>query len=155
MVKVIYSFFLGLLLACFVGFGINTFYTQPAAPSAPDFGYVGKEGLTKAQEDKQMAFEKTRRNYETTQLNPYNRNVSVMALAASVIFIALSLLLTRHNGTLADSAALGGIFTLLYSLGRAMAANNNGYVFTAVSIGLVIVLVLGYIRFVSAFSRQE
>lgn len=155
MVKVIYSFFLGLLLACFVGFGINTFYPAPAAPAEPNFGYVEKEGLNQAQQAVQTAYEKDRHNYETNQLNPYNRNVSIIALGASVIFIALSLLLNKWNSTLADSAALGGIFTLIYSLGRAAAANNSGFSFAAVTIGLAMVLLLGYLRFVRQAASKK
>lgn len=45
---------------------------------------------------------------------------------------------------------LGGLFVLLYSLGRGFASENSKYVFVVVTVGLVTVLYLGYHRFVKA-----
>ena len=146
--KVIYSFFLGIMLSLFVGLGIGTFYAEPVAPAAPEFGYVGKEGLSQEQQAQQTAFEKSRQYYDKHQLNPYNRNVSIIALAAAVVFVAIGLLIGRGYDVLSNGALLGGVFTLIYSLGRAIAANNSAYGFVAVSIGLAVVLFLGYLRFI-------
>lgn len=148
MLKIIYTLILGLLLAFFIGFGINTFYASPVAPTAPDFGYVGKEGLSQAQQAQQTAFDKTRESFDKNQLNPYNRNVSIAALAAALLLVAVGLLLERRIDVMADGALLGGVFTLIYSLGRAMASQDSGYGFVAVAVGLIIILGLGYLRFV-------
>jgi len=153
MLKIIYTFFLGLLLAFFIGFGINTFYASPVAPPAPDFGYVGKEGLSQEQQAQQTAFDKTRESFDKNHLNPYNRNVSIAALAAAVILVAVGLLLERRIDVMADGALLGGVFTLIYSLGRAMASQDSGYAFVTVAVGLIIVLGLGYLRFVRPSGR--
>lgn len=42
---------------------------------------------------------------------------------------------------------LGGLFTLFYGLMRGFASQDSKYSFVAVSVGLVIVLFLGYRRF--------
>lgn len=148
MVKVIYAFFLGILLAIFIGVGISVFYAEPTPPKAPEFSYVGKDGLNQQQQAQEQAFEKTRQDYEKNKLQPYNRNVSIIALISAVIFVTIGLLLEHKINVLADGTLLGGVFTLLYSLGRGFAAQDNKYSFIVVSIGLLIVLALGYLRFI-------
>jgi hypothetical protein len=49
---------------------------------------------------------------------------------------------------MADGVMLGGLFTLLYSLGRGFASESSKYVFAVTTMGLAIVLYLGYHRFV-------
>jgi enoyl-CoA hydratase/carnithine racemase len=51
---------------------------------------------------------------------------------------------------LAEGIMLGGLFTLIYSIGRSFASEDAKYSFLVVSIGLVIVIYLGYHRFVRA-----
>jgi hypothetical protein len=46
---------------------------------------------------------------------------------------------------------LGGIFTLLYGIGRGMVTDNNRYRFLVAAVGLAITLGLGYIK----FTRRE
>ncbi|QQS18821.1 hypothetical protein IPL68_02020 [Candidatus Saccharibacteria bacterium] len=42
---------------------------------------------------------------------------------------------------------LGGLFTLIYSIGRGFASQNSKYVFIAITVGLALVIYLGYRRF--------
>jgi hypothetical protein len=51
---------------------------------------------------------------------------------------------------MADGVMIGGLFVLLYSLGRGFASENSKYVFIVVTVGLVTVLYMGYHRFVKA-----
>lgn len=56
--KLVYTFFLGLLIALFVGFGINTFYPAPDEPEYPSvLNTVGKEP-TDAQVKAQATYDK-------------------------------------------------------------------------------------------------
>ena len=145
--KIIYTFFLGLLLAAFVGFGINTFYVPPTAPKYPiELNSYGKE-LTEEQAAKQRVFDLQNEKYQE-DLKPYNRNVSIAALGAAVIFFVASVAFQRRIRFIADGIMLGGLFTLLYSIGRGFASQDSKYVFAVVTIGLLIVLCLGYYRFV-------
>lgn len=50
---------------------------------------------------------------------------------------------------------LGGLFTLFYSIGRGFASEDSKYMFIMVSVGLLLVLFLGYHRFVSPRSLQN
>lgn len=147
MLKTIYAFFLGILLAIFIGVGIAAFYAAPTEPKAPDI-MVGKDGPTQAQQDEQKAYDQAFDSYKKNQQEPYDRNVSIAALAGAVILVAIGLLLENRISVLADGALLGGVFTLLYSIGRGFAANNSKYSFVSVAVGLVVALGLGYQRFI-------
>lgn len=146
--KLVYTFFLGLLLALFVGFGTNTFYTAPVAPEYPaSLDTLGKE-LTTKQIEVQNSYEKQSRDFETKKMQPYHRNVSVITLVAAVILLVISLIVEKGKAHIINGGImLGGLFTLFYGLMRGFASQDSKYSFVAVSVGLVIVLLLGYRRF--------
>jgi len=145
--KLVYTFFLGLLLAIFVGVGINTFYAGPKAPEYPvELNTYGKEPSSE-QVVRQREFDKKVEQHDK-EMKPYNRNVSIVALSAAVIFLILSIVFEKKIRIIADGVMLGGLFTLLYSLGRGFASENSKYVFVTITVGLAIVLYLGYHRFV-------
>lgn len=144
--KIVYTFFLGLILALFVGLGISTFYPSPKAPEYPaSLNTYGKE-QTEQQLEAQRKYDKEIQNYGD-QSQPYNRNVSIIALASAVILVAVSLLFEKTNKVIANGVMLGGLFTLLYSLGRGLASEDTKYTFIAATVGLIIALYLGYRRF--------
>jgi hypothetical protein len=146
--KLVYTFFLGLLLAIFVGMGVNTFYQPPKAPEYPqELRQVIKEPDLLQPTAEQQAFDKQMEEY-SEESKAYSRNVSVITLIAAVAFLAISLLSEKKIRVIADGIMLGGLFTLLYSLIRGFASEDSKYTFVAVSIGLAIVLYLGYHRFV-------
>lgn len=154
-IRVIYSFFLGVLLAIFVGVGVNTFYPGPTAPEYPSesISYTAKEPTAE-----QIAAEKQyNEQWEQHQkdMQPYNRNVSIITLVAAVTLLAISLVYERRIKFIADGVMLGGLFTLLYSLGRSFASDNSKYIFTVVSVALIVVLFLGYHRFVRPFAGAQ
>jgi len=147
--KLVYTFFVGILIAFFVGVSVNTFYTPPVQPKYPTELNIstGKEPTTE-QVKSQQNFDRQMQAFNDKQMNPYNRNVSVITLSAAVILLALSIVFEKKLKVIADGVMLGGLFTLFYSLGRGLASQNSKYVFAMVSIGLVVVLFLGYHRFV-------
>jgi hypothetical protein len=147
MLKIIYSFFLGILLAIFVGMGIAAFYQQPASPTWPTELNVANKEQTAEQQKLQKDFD-AKQAVWNEKMKPYNRNVSIMTLAAAVVFVAIGLLLEQKINILADGIMLGGVFTLLYSMGRGFASQNSKYSFVVVSIGVAIAIALGYLRFV-------
>lgn len=154
--KLVYTFFLGILLAFFIGLGINTFY---AAPKSPEFPAVlstyGKEPqMTNEQVAAQKVYDLSIEQHQK-KLKPYNRNVSMIALAGAVILLVLSILYENKIRIIADGVMLGGLFTLLYSLGRGIASEDSKYMFAVVSVGLAVVLYLGYHRFVREHSPTK
>jgi hypothetical protein len=146
--QLVYTFFLGILLAIFIGVGISTFYSSPERPEYPvELNSIYKEP-TKEQEAKQIEFEEKSRKFDKEILGPYNRNVSIIALFSAVFMLFLSLVFQHKIKIMANGIMLGGFFTLLYSLGRGFASQDSNYTFIAVTIGLVVALFLGYTKFV-------
>jgi hypothetical protein len=145
--RLIYTIFLGILIALFVGVGINTFYSSPVPPKNPiELNTYGKE-LSADQIKAQKELDRKNEKYQE-KLKPYNRNVSIMTLVAAVALLAGSMVFQKRVKVLADGIMLGGLFTLLYSVGRGFASENSKYVFTVVTLGLLVVIYLGYHRFV-------
>jgi hypothetical protein len=147
--KLVYTFFLGVLLAIFIGVGINTFYPGPKEPQFPvELNSYGKEiNLTSDQIAIQKDWDQKIEQHNN-EMKPYNRNVSIITLVAAVIFLAISVLYEKKIQVIADGIMLGGLFTLLYSLGRGFASEDSKYVFAVVSVSLATALFLGYHRFV-------
>ncbi|MCG2621970.1 hypothetical protein LVY72_08570 [Arthrobacter sp. I2-34] len=147
--KIVYTFFLGIIIALFVGLGIRTFYAPPEAPQFP-VTQVTKANPTDQelaeQQKQQEEYDRAYRAYDE-QNSIYNRNVSTISLVASVVLLGLSLLLEKRNRVLANGVLLGGLFTLLYSIGRGFASQDTLMTFIAVTVGLAVALFLGYRRF--------
>jgi len=146
----IYTLFLGIIFAVFVGMAINTFYIQPKSPTYPETTYKAGE-YTDEQINEQTRLQTIYTNelkaYDAT-MNQYSRNVSIIALGSAVFLIVLSVIYEKRMKIIADGMMLGGLFTLLYSIIRSFMSENSRYTFIAVSVGLAVVIYLGYARFV-------
>ncbi len=159
--KFIYTLFIGILLALFVGFGIAAFYEEPKYPEPPislrypsPLYLESKESTIASQPTKgQIEQEKQQKKFQK-DIEVYNRNVSVIGLISAIIFLIISLLLVKNLLLISDGLLLGGVFTLLYSIGRGFASHDNKFQFIAVAIGLVISLILGYIKFIKSASKK-
>jgi len=62
--------------------------------------------------------------------------------------LILSLVLQKKIDMLSDGLLLGGVFTLIYSIFRSFGGNDSRYSFAVVSVGLILTMVLGYIKFI-------
>lgn len=155
--KFIYTFFLGLLLAVFVGVGINTFYEAPEPPEyTPELRAYDVSGDTNDPEriEKVETYEQQQDAYRD-KADVYNRNVSIISLVAAVTLVVVSLVYEKRIRIISDGVMLGGLFTLIYSIGRGFAADDSKYLFVVISVGLVLVLYLGYHRFVEATEKKK
>lgn len=149
-IKLVYTFFVGLLLAIFIGVGIQTFYSSPPRPDFPSITadeLRKDDGSSVPASDVRSDYEQAYRDYEIKN-KVYNRNVSIIALVASIALVVVSLVYESRIKVIADGVMMGGLFTLLYSIIRAFVSEDTKYLFAAVSVGLVLVLYLGYHRFV-------
>ena len=149
MIKPIYTLFLALLVALFMGLGIDAFYPAPEAPQYPDELNQFKPELEETAEQKIIweEYNQAREKFDE-ELKIYNRNVSIISLVASIILLVLSLTLLNKIDMIADGILLGGVFTTLYSIIRGLMSENSQFRFLIVAVGLVIALVLGYIKFI-------
>lgn len=147
MIKYIYMFFVGLFVAIFLGTGIAVFYPSPKAPSEPVWlNRLDKGQLTEAQQQELSTFDAQMKDYER-QMVVYNRNASMIALGFALLILIGTLTLAERLGVVANGLLLGGIFTLLYGIGRGMATDSNKYRFVVAAVGLVVTIALGYIKF--------
>lgn len=151
LLKFVYAFFLGLILALFVGMGVGTFYPEPKMPEYPHSvttaGVVPPDGKMPAEDiQAQRDYEEAYKEYDK-EAQAYHRNVSIISLVAAVAFVILSLLFERKNNVIMNGVMMGGVFTLLYSIGRGIASTDTKYTFIAVSVSLAVVLYLGYRKF--------
>ena len=154
MIKYIYSVFLGLLLAIFVGVGISVFYQQPAQPKYPtELTTMQKEPTTERQEIEKK-YQLQQQAWDE-QMKPYNRNVSLVALGAAVLLVGMSLAMGERAKVMADGIMLGGVFTLVYSLIRSFASTYTTYSFIVVTVALVTVLVLGYVKIIRPHEQHQ
>lgn len=149
MIKPLYTIFLALLIALFVGLGIDTFYPGPEMPQYP----IELEQVencceeTPEQQALRIEFNQAMRQYEE-EFKPYSRNVSIISLIAAIVILVLSLTLLAKIEMIADGILLGGVFITVYSIMRGFMSESSEFRFFIITIGLIIALVLGYIKFI-------
>jgi len=154
-IEIIYTIFLGIIIAVFVGLGISAFYNEPKYPEMPSTLKVYSVPVESPNDstisadlvDKQEKYDKQVEDYQKN-INDYNRNVSIIALIASIIALSVSLLLAQKLLVIADGVLLGGVFTLLYSVVRVFGSGDDKVRFLVVTVGLCVALTLGYIKFI-------
>lgn len=159
MIRSIYTLFIGVFLVLFVGVGISAFYPAPKYPDMP--ASIKYEQLPEAgvkESPKKIA---QRKEYDKAQeafsikSQKYERNVSMIAVIAAVIFVAASLTLLKTIYLIADGILLGGVLTLLYGTIRGFNTNDTRFLFVVVSVGLAISLLLGYIKFIKPLQGKK
>jgi hypothetical protein len=155
-IKFVYTIFLALLVALFVGLGISAFYPAPTAPQSPVELDAEKPGCEETIELKNIReqFNRDQRDFEEKS-KPYSRNVSIISLAAAIVILIASLTLLAKIKMIADGILLGGVFTTIYSIIRGLMSEDTKFRFLIVTIGLLIALVLGYIKFIKPKENQE
>lgn len=154
--KLIYTLFLALLVALFVGLGIDAFYPGPKAPDYPIILDTAKPGCEEDMEIKSVREKFSRETAEYNQQSkPYNRNVSIISLAFAVIILIVSLTFLSKIKMIADGVLLGGVFTTAYSIIQGLMSQDSKFRFIVVTSGLIIALVLGYIKFIRPKKNEE
>lgn len=147
--RAVYTFFLGLLLALFVGLGVATVHPGPEEPAPPPAVATARETreLTPEEQQQWVGYELEREAWEDESMR-HSRDVGVVALVASVVLLAVSLFVERRRPVLAHGVLLGGLFTLVHSVVRSLISQDTLATFGVVTVALVVVLYLGYRRFV-------
>jgi len=153
--KLVYTIFIGVLLAIFVGVGIAAFYPGPKDPETPTLLKLYKlptdpsrDPVVSAQLQKeQEAFDEVLKTYQE-KMEKYNRDVSIISLVAAILILVISLILFRKLLIIADGLLIGGVITLLYSVARVFGSGDDKLRFLVVSVGLAVSLLLGYIKFI-------
>lgn len=147
--KLIYTFFLSLLIALFVGLGIDAFYPGPTAPDYPSALNLAKPECENYAELKteQEKFDQAQKDFNEKS-KTYNRNVSIISLVSAIIVMIASFAFLSKIKMIADGILLGGVFTTAYSIIRGLMSEDSRFRFLVVTVGLIIALVLGYVKFI-------
>lgn len=151
--RLVYTFFIGVLFAAFVGFGIAAFYPQPKEPEYPSELKVTRpeervsEAVFNQLKNKQEKYDEEMKAFQS-KMEVYNRNVALIAIVASIITLIISLTLFNKILLIADGLLLGGVFTLIYSIIRGIASGNDKFRFILVSISFLIAIALGYLKLI-------
>lgn len=146
--KLIYTIFIGVLLATFVGVGIDAFYPEPKYPDCyRNVKPVGPDTIETPEIRQQREACDAQIEDHQKIINVYSRNVSIIALIAAIIFLVASVWVLPHTALIADGVLVGGVLTLLYGIIRGFGTDDNMFRFIVVSIGLVVALGLGYYKF--------
>lgn len=149
LIQSLYIFFVGVLVVLFLGFGINAFYPEPNYPdSYPECSnYSYEEEISSSCQRELDEYDRASEEHDE-KVEAYNRNVSIVVIVGSVIFAVVSIFLEKKLKIIADGILLGALFILVYGLIRAFSAGSDKYSFIATTIGLGLVLYLGYHKFV-------
>jgi hypothetical protein len=147
--RTVYAFFLGALIALFVGLGVSTVHPGPQEPAASPELVAAQEVRELTPEEQQQWAEHLRdREAWEEQSMRHSRDVGLVTLVGAVVLLVLGLLAERRGPVLADGILLGGLFTLLHSVVRSLISQDTLVTFGVVTVALAVVLFLGYRRFV-------
>lgn len=152
----LYALAIALLVAAFVGFGISAFYQEPEFPRYPEGLGEGPGETTTPEQKKEIEEYREKENAYQKAFSNYNLVVASVSIGIAVLLLVSSLLWLSSLPVIGDGATLGAVFTLFYGLIRAFMTNSEQFRFVAVAIGLVILLILVYLKFArSSNGRTE
>jgi hypothetical protein len=160
--RIIFSFFLGLMLAAFLGVGVYTFHPPPDEQFDTQVRDLNRREqairnsrqpneLTAAERDQIQGINRERdklRDAAADAQKPWGQSTSVVLIALATVAMAVSLVRADQLPVISTGLLLGGIFTMLYGVGWIVATGTSMTRFVVMTVALAITLVLGYVRFV-------
>lgn len=160
--QVIFAFFLGLMVAAFVGVGIYTFYPPPEARHEERL-----EDLRRQQEDvrafrdaaalgeedraRLAGLEEQVRGIEDAiraERETWGRNTSILLVLVATLAMGIPVLRAGRLPVLDNGLLLGGVLTMVYGVGWIVATGTSYARFAVMAVALAITLGLGWARFV-------
>lgn len=130
--QLIYSFFLGLAVVGFVWIGLDTFYPNPEYPTE------AHSQPTPAQEAAVQAYQQA---YESWSLI-----TSIVLLVVATVILVVGLALGERFVVLANGLLLGGLFTMVYAVGRSI-GTDSVLRFVVISVALLVTIGVGWFKF--------
>ena len=159
--RTIFSFFLGLMLAAFVGVGVYTFHSPPEQFDSQIRDLTRREQAIRNSRppneleasDRDQIQEINRQRNDLTDTaektrKPWVRSTSIILMVFATLAMAVSLVRPGQLPVISNGLLLGGIFTMLYSVGWIVASDTSITRFLVMTVGLLTTLGLGYLRFV-------
>lgn len=153
--RLIYTLILGIVIALFVGVGVQAFYEPPKHPEFANVETSYKaETPSPEQQEAQRKYDNDLKAYNEQQ-QKYEKNVSAILVLLAVVVIAIGITFTKQFGFLSDGILLGGLFTLVHSLIRGLGAEDSKFLFLIASVAVATILFLGYKKFIPKHSARK
>lgn len=160
--QIIFSFFLGLMVAAFVGVGVYTFYPQPELKYQQKLQELYRQQediqnfkdptkITPAERTRLRVIQKEIRGLEDKQTKSretWGRVTSIILITFATAVMSISLIRADQLPVISNGLMLGGVFTMVYGVGWIVATGTSYARFAVMTVALVITLGLGYLRFV-------
>jgi hypothetical protein len=160
--QLIFTFFLGLMVAAFIGIGVYTFHGPPGDPledPARDLRDQQREirdarspgGLTAEQQAELTRLSEEIREIEDRARQAredWARTTSIILILLATGVMGVSLIRADQLPVISNGLLLGGVFTMLYGTGWTLASGDSQLRFWVVAFALLVTLGLGYSRFV-------
>lgn len=167
--QIIFSVFLGLMVAAFLGVGVYTFYPPPGVELQERLdelrreqedvgGFQDPAGLTAGDRTRMRALEREVRDLEDrleAVREVWGRNTSIILITFATIVMAVSLIRADQLPVISSGLLLGGVFTMVYGVGWIIATGTSIARFIVMTVALLITLALGYVRFVRVKRARE
>lgn len=159
--QTIFSFFLGLMLAAFIGVGVYTFH-PPAKEldrqireldrQEQAIGNAGpQDGPAPEDRDRIRKLNEARNalsDAAQVEREAWGRSTSIILIALATLIMAVSLVRADQLPVISNGLLLGGVFTMVYGVGWIIATDTSVARFVVMTVALVLTLALGYARFV-------
>jgi uncharacterized protein HemX len=166
--QIIFSIFLGLMVAAFFGVGVFTFYPPPETKYQDQLDdlYQQQADLQEFKEPTQLtAAEKAQLNElqkkiraledkQQAEREVWGRNTSIVLIAFATLVMSISLIRADQLPVISNGLLLGGVFTMIYGVGWIIATGTSYARFAVMTVALAITLGLGYVRFVRVRQAQ-
>lgn len=154
----LYTVFLAILIALFVGVGIQAFYPFPDFPDYPSeleqsqlgVSTLPDEEVSRIQEDYDVIVKDFEQESEK-----HSRNVSMFSIGISVLLLILSLTVLQKLSLISDAVLFGGIFVLVYAVIMGIASGDDMIRFLIVTASLIVAIVVGYFRIIRPKNKAK
>jgi hypothetical protein len=160
--QTIFSIFLGLMVAAFVGVGVYTFYPPPQQAFGRQIEELNRgeqairnrrapEDLTAADREQIQSLADERNSLiDASNLGrqAWGRTTSIVLIVFATLAMAVSLVRADQLPVISNGLLLGGVFTMVYGVGWIVATDTSVARFFVMTAALAITLGLGYVRFV-------
>jgi len=145
MLKILYSVLLGIVLAFFVGLGIEAFYPTEKYPEYPiELQY--KTAPSSGDQQIQKEYDAKIKDYQGRN-SKHALKVSIVAIISSIVFLFLSLIVFAKNDVFSNGFLIASLLLIIYGVARGFENNNPKIRFILVTASLLFALVLGYLKF--------
>ena len=166
--QIIFSIFLGLMVAAFIGVGVYTFYPPPETKYQEQLQdlYRQQEDIERFKDSTKLTAAERAQLRETqdkiraledkqsAEREIWGRNTSIVLITFATIVMSISLIRAEQLPVISNGLLLGGVFTMIYGVGWIIATGTSYARFAVMTIALVITLVLGWVRFVRVKQGQ-